>query len=266
VATSVLHNVGNVLNSVNVSANLIFDQVKQSRSTDLSRVVALLKDHPSDLSEFMTRDPKGRRVPFYLEQLARHLDHEKTCLVDEVQSLTGNIEHIKDIVAMQQNYSRLAGVTEPANPADLIEDALRMHAGALTRHSVEVHREYPAGIPAIIVDKHKVLQVLVNLVQNAKYACDGSNNPNKLLTVRLAQEDGRVKMSVTDNGVGIPAENLARIFNFGFTTRKNGHGFALHSGANAAKEMGGTLSAHSEGPGRGATFCLELPLRPPSAQ
>jgi signal transduction histidine kinase len=72
-----------------------------------------------------------------------------------------------------------------------------------------------------------------------------------------------VKIWVSDNGIGILPENLTRIFNHGFTTRRNGHGFGLHSGALAAKELGGVLLAYSEGPGTGATFCLELPVQPP---
>jgi signal transduction histidine kinase len=80
------------------------------------------------------------------------------------------------------------------------------------------------------------------------------------MVIRIAPAGtDRTRITVTDNGVGIPPENMARIFNHGFTTKKDGHGFGLHSGANAAKEMGGSLTAHSDGPGKGATFTLELP-------
>jgi signal transduction histidine kinase len=113
-----------------------------------------------------------------------------------------------------------------------------------------------------MLDKHKALQILVNLVSNARRACSDSGRADKRLTLRLASGDGRVRLSVADNGAGIPAENLTRIFNHGFTTRKDGHGFGLHSGALAARELGGSLLAHSDGVGLGATFTLELPLSP----
>jgi signal transduction histidine kinase len=143
----------------------------------------------------------------------------------------------------------------------LVEDSLRMNDGALIRHRVEVIREFE-NVPPMNVDKHKVLQILVNLVRNAKYACDESARADKRLTVRVANGDDWVKISVVDNGVGIPPDNLVRIFNHGFTTRKDGHGFGLHSGALAAKEMGGSLTAHSDGLGKGATFTLLLPSQP----
>jgi signal transduction histidine kinase len=112
------------------------------------------------------------------------------------------------------------------------------------------------------VEKHKVLQVLVNLIRNAKNACDETGRADKQLTLRVTAANGRVIFSIIDNGIGIPPENLIRIFAHGFTTKKDGHGFGLHSGALAAKEMGGELRVHSDGVGQSATFTLELPLKP----
>jgi len=166
---------------------------------------------------------------------------------------------------MQQNYATVMGVTETVKITDLVEDALGVNAGALERHNVQLVREYAGALPQITVDKHKVLQILINLVRNAKYACDESNRTDKRITIRVVKPDNRVGISVIDNGVGILRENLTHIFSFGFTTRKNGHGFGLHSGALAAKELGGSLSVHSDGPGTGAAFTLQLPLRPNGA-
>ena len=142
--------------------------------------------------------------------------------------------------------------------ASLVEDSLRLNEGALRRHGVQIVRAFET-VPPINVEKHKILQILVNLVRNAKYACDDSGRADARLTVRVANGDGRVKISVMDNGIGIPPENLTRIFNGGFTTRKGGHGFGLQGSALAAKEMGGSLTVQSGGPGQGAAFTLELP-------
>jgi len=193
--------------------------------------------------------------------LSDHLAAEQAALLKEIDLLRNNVEHIKEIVAMQQSYAKVCGVSEQVKASDLLEDALRMHAGALMRHEVQVIREYDPQVSDVTTEKHKVLQILVNLVHNAKYACDESGRKDKRLTLRLANGGDRVRISVTDNGVGIPAENLTRIFNHGYTTRKDGHGFGLHSGALAARELGGRLSAHSDGPGLGATFTLELPIQ-----
>ena len=69
-----------------------------------------------------------------------------------------------------------------------------------------------------------------------------------------------LEIEVEDNGCGIRDEDLQRIFHHGFTTKKNGHGFGLHVSANAATEMGAKLHVHSDGPGRGASFFLDIPL------
>ena len=195
-----------------------------------------------------------------MDNLAQYLSKEQTGILTELESLNANIEHIKEIVTMQQGYARAYGIVETVPIVDLVEDTLRLNAGALARHQVQVIRDYTAT-PSVPVDKHKVLQILVNLVRNAKYALDESGRKDKLLTIHVATDhDDCVGISVIDNGVGIPPENLTRIFAHGFTTRKDGHGFGLHSGAVAVKEMGGSLSVHSDGPGQGAAFTLSLPL------
>jgi ligand-binding sensor domain-containing protein/signal transduction histidine kinase len=258
VASNVLHNIGNVLNSVNVSASLAATSVKNSRAANLAKVVALLREHAADLPAFLTHDPRGKKLPDYLAQLTDHLQADQAATVKELDSLSANIEHIKEIVAMQQSYAKVSGVKEVVQLNELVEDSLKMNAGAFQRHGVEVRREF-SPVPPMNVEKHKILQILVNLVRNAKDACDESGRPDKRLTLRVTRGHGGVKISVSDNGAGIAPENLTRIFSHGFTTKKNGHGFGLHSGALAAEEMGGTLTAHSAGPGHGATFTLELP-------
>jgi PAS domain S-box-containing protein len=264
VATNVLHNVGNTLNSVNISASLVAERIKQSKAPGVSRVAGLLKGQGRNVGDFITADDRGKQIPDYLATLGKQLVTDQKAALQELASLRENLEHIKDTVAMQQNYAKLCGVTETVKVVDLVEDSLRLNAGAFARHGVTVRREFNA-VPPITVDKHKVLQILVNLVRNAKYACDESGRQDKLLTLRISGHASGVCISVIDNGVGIPAENISRIFNHGFTTRLSGHGFGLHSGALAAKELGGSLRAESDGPGRGATFILALPYAPADA-
>jgi signal transduction histidine kinase len=261
VATGVLHNVGNVLNSVNVSATLVADQVRRSKAPNVGKLRDLLNEHRAGLGHYLSEDPKGKLIPDYLATLADGLDKEQKSIIAELESLRKNIDHIKDIVSMQQSYAKTSGVVETVSIPDLIEDALRMNAGSLARHDVDVAREYHAR-PVITLEKNKALQILVNLVRNAKYACDESGRIDKLLTIRTTADDHCVRIAIVDNGVGIPSENLTRIFAHGFTTRKDGHGFGLHSGALAAKELGGSLTVHSDGPATGATFTLELPFKP----
>lgn len=260
VATGVLHNVGNVLNSLNVSAMVVTSGLRQSKVDALAKIAALLREHRADLGAFLTADPKGKLVPEFVESLAKHLVEDRNRLLGEIDSLQKNIDHIKDIVAMQQSLATVAGVVEALDPTSLMEDAVRMNTAALARHDVTLERKFQP-VPAIRAEKPKVLQILVNLIRNAKYACDDGAPPAKVMTLRVELgPPGMVRMVVADNGVGIPAENLTRIFQHGFTTRKDGHGFGLHSAGNAAREMKGSLVAHSDGPGRGATFTLELPI------
>ena len=258
VATNVLHNVGNVLNSVNVSASIVSERIKKSKCAALARVAALLGEHASDLTAFLTGS-QGRHLPVYLQELAAELIAERDVTTAELAELRGNVEHIKEIVAVQQSYARRGGLTDIIDIRTLVEDSLRMNEGAFSRHGVTLVRDFQE-VPPISVDKHKVLQILVNVIRNAKYACDESGNSEKRVTVRVRADNGTMMIAVIDTGVGIPPENLERIFSHGFSTRKDGHGFGLHSCALAAKDLGGSLWGESAGPGQGATFTLTLPL------
>jgi PAS domain S-box-containing protein len=264
VATNVLHNVGNILNSVNISASLVAERLRQSKAAGVSRLAALLLEQGQQVGQFMTSDDRGKRIPEYLAALGEQLLADQRMALEELAALRDHLEHIKDTVAMQQSYAKLCGVTEVVEVIDLVEDSLRLNAGAFARHGVTLRREFGAVAP-ITVDKHKVLQILVNLIRNAKYACDESGRADKLITLRIESVAHGVRISVIDNGIGIPAENMGRLFSHGFTTRLSGHGFGLHSGALAAQDLGGALRAESGGPGLGAAFILDLPLAPPQS-
>jgi NO-binding membrane sensor protein with MHYT domain len=263
IANSVLHNVGNVLNSVNVSAGLISTRLRESKVDGLAKAVQLLQQHSADLGAFLTSDEKGKRLPAYLGKLADALAAEKHAVLGELEALTRSIDHIKDIVVTQQSYAGTASLVEPVSVAALLEDALRMNADSMTRRNIAVVTEI-APLPPVLLDKHLVLQILVNLIANAKQAVEALAERTHQIVMRAgpAPEGAgqTLRIQVEDNGEGIAPENLTRLFVHGFTTRKGGHGFGLHSSALAAQTMGGTLCAHSDGPGRGATFTLELPM------
>ena len=259
VATSVLHNVGNVLNSVNVSVALLRQALTRSRIDYVAKAAALLSEHSPDLADFLINNSKGKSLPGYLQDLGDALRQEKKAFQAEVESLAGNIEHIKVIVSMQQSLAKPGGVMEELEPKELIEGALQINGASLQRHGVQLAREYDT-VPKVLADRSKVVQILVNLVTNARKALEQNKRDQRALRLGIRPGTGSVRISVTDNGVGIAAENLTRIFAHGFTTRKDGHGFGLHSSALAAREMGGSLSVHSDGPGKGATFTLELPV------
>jgi signal transduction histidine kinase len=259
VATGVLHNVGNVLNSVNVGASVISDKIRNSRLENLGAAVKLLEEHAEHFSEFVHADPKGQRVLPYLAKLASHLQTERRQMLLEVEALITHVDHIKEIVSTQQDYAKMSALIEAVHLPKLVEDAYRMVEPNFKRHHVRFRADFE-DVPDVSAARHKLLDILVNLLSNAHQAVVEHNGPQRqvYVCVKRCGED-RVQLLVKDTGVGLSAENLTRIFAHGFTTKREGHGFGLHSGALAARQMGGSLRAQSEGIGHGATFILELP-------
>lgn len=260
IANNVLHSVGNVLNSVNVSAEVIARKLSASKTLGLGRAVNLMNEHAQDLGQFLTLDEKGKLLPHYLSQLVEAVAVEQSFITKELTQLTKSIDHIKDIVSTQQAYAGAARLIEPINVIDLFEDALRMNSDALARHDIIVIKDYQ-DVPNFIGDKHRLLLILINLISNAKQAMSNvvGHQREIILSVSIIT-NAKLRFSVRDRGEGITAENISMIFNHGFTTRKDGHGFGLHSCAIAAVEMNGHLTVHSDGPGLGAIFTLEIPL------
>ena len=262
VASEVLHNVGNILNSINVSTTQMTEMVAASKVDTLAKVAALLDEHSSDLGVFLTEDAKGKHVPVFLAEVSGRLKDERDRIAEMLASLTKNVQHIKDTITTQQSYARVSGVEEHTSLAEVIEDAIQINHAGLERHHVRLVREFE-NLPPAQANKQKVVQILVNLINNGKYALSHGEQQDKVMRIRLHRHgEDRFRIQVTDNGIGIAAENLTKIFRHGFTTKKNGHGFGLHSGAIAAKEMDGSLSVHSDGLGKGTTFTLELPFKP----
>ena len=258
VATNVLHNVGNVLNSVLVSVRLAADRMRESRVANVGRVAEMAVANESRLASFLKDDPQGKLLPNYLKKLASHLLAERDELLAELEGVNKNAEHIKHVISVQQEFAGVSMFRQATDVAALLDDAIRI--ATLDLEKVEIVREF-APVPRLMIHKHKVLQIVINLVSNAKHAVkDAESSQPKRVCVRLwIPRDGFVGIAVIDNGTGIDPADLERVFQHGFTTRKDGHGFGLHAAINGAREMGGSLTAASEGLGRGAAFTLAIP-------
>ncbi|QRO03027.1 AAA family ATPase [Archangium violaceum] len=260
VASNVLHNVGNVLTSAVINIEMMRRHVGASRVSRVKQTSALLLEHRSNLADFLTRDARGSQLPDYLASLSDELLREQEKLTGDVETMARHIDHIRAIVQVQQTYAKTSLMEVECELSQLLDDALRIQLGALKRHGVTILREVSA-VPKVQVDKHKVLQILINLISNARYALEVLPEGQKELKVRLSAKDGHARIQVVDNGMGIEAGVREKLFAHGFTTRRDGHGFGLHASALAAQLMGGRLTLESEGPGKGATATLELPLR-----
>jgi two-component system NtrC family sensor kinase len=261
IATGVLHNVGNVLNSVNVSATMLTNQLKTSKVTQLNQVVNLMEQNAGDLGTFITSNEKGKQVPRFLKVLSEHLAADERALLEEAEALIANVDHIKTIISTQQSYATSGGMVEPVEVNALLDDAVKLHAASFGKHRIELIREY-AELPTLLIDKQRLMQIVINLVKNAKEALREQQERDRRLTVRTRNEEDRLIIEVSDTGIGIKSEQITKIFSHGFTTKATGHGFGLHSCANAATEMEGKLTASSAGTMQGATFRLDLPYRP----
>lgn len=261
VASNVLHNVGNVLNGVGVSTDSLKNQLNKSEAGSLRIVSKMLNEHEKDLGEFLTQNDKGKRIPAFITAMADQLADEQQSMLKEVQSLAQAVEHIRRVVDLQQQHAKHKALLEIVEPAAIVDEAISLCAESLTRHRIEVKRFFDQ-VEAAPLDKHRVLQAIVNLLTNAIQAIKDTGRSGGTIVVRVgacpSQEGDSLCIRIEDDGVGVPAKNRDRIFGFGFTTRAGGQGIGLHSAANLAREMGGSLRLVESHSGQGATFELSL--------
>lgn len=260
VATGVLHNVGNVLTSINISANLLRDEITtRPRINLLKQTADLMRDQGANLSLYLTQDARGKLVPLLIIELVEQIINECDSSVKELSHLLENLDHIKQIVAAQQNHAKSGGLIQSIAPTELFEEAIRINRVSAQRHGITLTREF-ADLPKIETDHHQILHILVNFIGNAIQAVKPRHAGDRRVGLRLDKSGPNILFVVKDNGVGIPPENIQKIFGHGFTTRKDGHGFGLHSGALAARALGGKLHVYSDGLDQGSRFTLELPV------
>ncbi|HEX2548220.1 MAG TPA: CHASE4 domain-containing protein [Gammaproteobacteria bacterium] len=258
IATSVLHNIGNVLNSTNTSVALMQENIDNSKAQSLEKVADILTKHSEDLSQFLSADPAGKNIPNFIKILSDELKKERSQLSEETVALQKNIQHIKDIITMQHSVSGSIGMMEKVNISDLLENAITINKTDALAH-IEIVRDYQP-IKKVISDQVKLLQIFVNLIKNAIDSLLESEVKHKKLSIELHEKDDKhFEVKITDNGLGIEKDNILKIFTYGYTTKETGHGFGLHTSAVSAQDMGGLLTAKSPGLGKGATFTIVLP-------
>ncbi len=261
VATGVLHNVGNVLNSVTTSISCLQAQWSESKVAQLQKLVAMLDEQGDELPAFLSGDERGRAVPAYLSKLASTLGEEHSQMREELNSLSRSVDHMAHVVGQQQSVAKQGVRAEVMEVREVLDEAVRMVEDSYARHGVTLERSSDESA-TLRSDRHHLIQILVNLLSNAGHAVrDGRAKDRQVkVAVEQAVHDGQpaLHVHVEDNGIGIPAEALTQVFGYGYTTKSDGHGFGLHNSANTARMLGGDLQVVSEGSGRGARFTLVL--------
>ena len=259
IAAGVLHNVANVLSSVNSSNTFIQDTAKYSKVDGLIKANKLLREHIDHIDQFIFEDPRGKKLLNYYLKLEEPLRKEREDIVSQSERLDEKISIINDVITAQQSHAMSGQITSETVLSEIVESTLSLQEDLLADYELDVTTDLKAKTP-VIAQRSKLIHVLVNFIKNAGESMEENHPENKKLTIKTWEDSYKVYLSVTDNGLGIKGENIDKIFSHTYTTKKKGHGFGLHSSANYMKEMGGKIKVSSEGRGKGTTFTLVFPI------
>ncbi len=261
-ATNVMHNIGNVLNSVSVSSEHLISLLQGSKIKNFFRSNALLNNNLSNITEFLTKDPKGKILPEYYVELGNILELEYNNLQAEGKALTDKIRIMKEVINIQQEYAKSDEFYEYEDINTIIDGVLQILDVSIKKNNIEINRpQSDKNNTKFKIQKSKLLNVLLNILKNSIEALKESNKPHRKITIRLEKTDlAMMDIEISDNGIGIEQGDLSKIFSFGYTKKPNGHGFGLHYCANAVKEMKGSITVESDGPDQGAKFVVSIPV------
>ncbi|MDH5694424.1 MAG: ATP-binding protein, partial [Gammaproteobacteria bacterium] len=261
-STGVLHNIGNLLNSVALSGERMQTALDDNLHHGVKKLRNFLEDEAQDVTVAIKNAEKGSLFIDYIKRLEEEISQERDEIGQELSALKQKLSMMKDIIRTQQNYMRVASFIENFAMIELLEDCVKIEGESLHSRGIILSVECDKHLRVSAV-RSKVLQILTNIIKNAKDAVAANKYLNKNSVIHIVcskQDDGNATIRITDNGVGIEKENLEAIFQYGYSDKENGHGFGLNVSVMTAREMGGNIIAYSEGPGRGATFVLTLPL------
>lgn len=266
ISSNVLQSVANVLVKTTGSTATVISAVSGSKITALNLLTKMLQQHKDDYVDYIERSPKGRELPDILLQLTVALNDEQKNIIHELKDIEKAVNDIRDIIDLQKKYTGVSGVKEQVNLEEMLGDAITLLSVSLRNAAVSVSSDIPDKLPTLFVDRHPVMQILVTIIDNACEALKAGPEGKRILSVKVKKEENSLVTSFSDNGRGISQKEMGRLFEYGFTTKKGSHGYGLYHSKLLAEELGGTLSASSEGLGRGATFSLSLPISKGGAQ
>ena len=257
IATGTLHNIGNVLNSINTSIYVMRDIVYDSPFKDFERANHILKNNMENLEKFFINDPRGPKLLQLYLKLEKPFHELQNQISEHLDRLVDRIVLANEIIIAQQNYAGARPILEELDITNVIEDALKLQLTMLQKYKIKIITNFNP-LPKIVVQRTKLLHILVNLFNNAKDAMKETPEAERSLMLTLDGNENNTYLRITDTGHGIPPELIRSIFAQGVTTKPEGHGFGLHSCANYMTEMGGKIWAESPGVGNGATFILQF--------
>ena len=268
IVDTILHNIGNAINSVSVGIETIHHQLTNDKLTPrLTALAKALEQNQENFSDYIQNDPQGQKVLPFILTLAADFNIVQQQWEQTVERIRNRTSHIVDIIRTQNSYHRASTTRKDINLRAAILDAIRILQDSIDKRQIQIAVDCDNAPKEIRIQESQFHQVLVNLIKNAVEAIDelaqsgeGNNNEAPRIEIRSHIQDDFLSIDITDNGIGIEAENLQRIFSAGFTSKEHGSGLGLHSSANFVISSGGEIQACSNGKGSGATIRIILRL------
>ncbi len=257
IATEILHNIGNILNSVNTSVQFMREVITTPVFDDLTMANHLLNMNITDIDNFISNDIKGKKLMEFYVNLGKSFDILQNHLSNHIHRLDYKVNSINDIIVAQQNFAVEKAIVEELDIISVLDDSLKLHLSSLDKYKIEIIKNYLYR-PKILAQRSKLMHIFFSLISNAKESFLDILRESRYIRITVYNDSTGKYICIEDNGCGIRSDLLEKIFTYGYTTKKEALGFGLHRCTSYMKDMAGEIWAESDGPDKGATFVLRF--------
>ena len=266
IVDTILHNIGNAINSVTSGAEMLHRELKDNPLIRrLAALASAIKAREDDWIDYIKNDPQGQQVLPFICAIAEDFNNQNNRWLQRTERIKLRAAHIADIVITQKSFGNVSIVRKDVSIYKMIDDALKLQQEMIDKRGIQIDIDCEKTPQEIRVQESQFHQMLVNLIKNSIEAIDeriqsGGFNETPHIHIRTYIDGDFYCLEVIDNGIGIKPENSKMIFAAGYTTKRSGSGLGLHSSANFVIASGGQIQPLSEGIGKGMTMRVMLRL------
>ena len=266
IVDTILHNIGNAINSVSAGVDTLYEHVASDRLIQRFNALArAVKSHQADWGDYIQNDPQGQKVLPFMLALAEDFSTQNEQLVGTIERVRTRTLHIVDIVRTQKSFDNVRVTAKDIDLQQALLDALKLQQDSIDKRGIHVDIDCANAPAEIRIQESQFNQMLVNLIKNSIEAIDqlaqsGGLSEAPRIEIRAYVDDTFFNLDITDNGIGISEKDTKVIFTAGYTTKETGSGLGLHSIANFVAGSGGQIVPLSEGQGKGTTMRVRLRL------
>ena len=247
VTSGIIHNIGNIVNVISLSFDELITSKENNEGILPKFLDSVILKELNEISDLANISPNLNKTKEILPKLLEYNEEFEQEFKGKIEFLLKKVYHLKEVVQLQQNFVGSLGTEDYNDITAITDEVLEIYDSSLIKRNIKVQKTY-TDKPKILCDKAQIIQLISNFIKNSYEAIEEKDMKEGLIKITSYVKDSIFYLELYDNGIGIKENNLNKLFEFGYSTKKengSGSGFGLHSCKSIVEKYGGTISVES---------------------